>query len=301
MPSNDHELPLEMVRNQPSLVPELLRSVFREDVPQIPDEIAAKLTSETYSAFHPQELRCDATVLLGDPEKPELGVITEAQLKYDPNKDFSWPAYVANFRLRHRCDTILLVFCPNEQVARACAEPIHMGHPELILKPLTFHPGALPAITDPEKARELPALTILSAGAHVEGPQQDAVKDAYVHALREAARLWGEETGARYHDYGSSRASSVARKLLEDHLQASDYELHSEFARQYEAMGEAKGEIKGEVKGEAKMLFRILEWRGICVSEEARRRIMECGDTVQLERWAERAMTATTLGEVFGS
>lgn len=127
--------------------------------------------------------------------------------------------------MRHRCDTILLVFCPNEQVARACAEPIRTGHPDWILRPLTCHPGALPPVTDPKKAVEFPALAILSAGAHVEGPNQGAVKDGYVKAMRRARVKWGIDNAARYNDYALSRASSVARELLEEHMQSSDYEL----------------------------------------------------------------------------
>ncbi|MEV5828764.1 hypothetical protein AB0L25_24700 [Spirillospora sp. NPDC052242] len=190
MPSKDHELPLEMVRNQPDLVPELLRRVFHEDIPKIP-EGDASLTAETYNAFHPQELRCDATVLVGDPEKPSLGIIVESQLREDPGKGFSWPAYVANFRLRHKCDTILLVFCPDEQVARACSNPIRMGHPNWDLKPLTLHPGKLAPITDPTQARKLPELVFLSTPAHVEGPHQEAVVTCYAEAMDEVARTRG--------------------------------------------------------------------------------------------------------------
>ncbi|MFD0898784.1 hypothetical protein [Actinomadura sediminis] len=290
MPSKNHELPLEMVRKQPDLVPELLRSVFPEEVPRMPDG-EATLTSETYNAFHPQELRCDATILVGDPKKPSLGIIVESQLRDDPGKGFSWPAYVANFRLRHKCDTILLVFCPDEQVARACSNPIRMGHPNWNLKPLTLHPGELPPVTDPEQARKYPALAILSAGAHVEGPDQDAVKDCFLHAVRSAAELWNHDIASQYHDYGLSRASSVARKLLEEHMQANDYELQSDFARRYEAKGEAKGEIKA--------LLLVLEARKVCVSKEARGRIVECGDREQLEEWLRRAATVTSVEELF--
>ncbi|MGP4022776.1 hypothetical protein [Actinomadura sp. 3N407] len=71
-------LPLEMVRNRPQLVPELLRSVFGVDVP---DLVPTTLTSESYADVNPAELRCDATVLLGDPKRPKLGVVVESQLR----------------------------------------------------------------------------------------------------------------------------------------------------------------------------------------------------------------------------
>ncbi|MEV0660242.1 hypothetical protein ACIBI3_01780 [Actinomadura luteofluorescens] len=77
MPTNEHELPLEMVRNRPQLVPEMLRTVFGLDMS---DHARATLASESYADTNPAELRCDATVLLGDPESPALGVVVESQL-----------------------------------------------------------------------------------------------------------------------------------------------------------------------------------------------------------------------------
>ncbi|RSN66251.1 hypothetical protein [Actinomadura sp. WAC 06369] len=298
MPSKDHELPLEMVRNQPDLVPELLRSVFHEDIPEIP-EGDASLTSETYNAFHPQELRCDATVLVGDPEKPSLGIIVESQLRDDPSKGFSWPAYVANVRLRHKCDTILLVFCPDERVARACARPILMGHPELILKPLTFHPGLVGPITDPERARKVPELVILSTPAHADGPHRVAVLDSYNAAIDHVAQVQGVAIATQYHDHTTPQLSAVARKLMEERMQAAGYEWKSEFAIHHRAEGKAEGKAEGRTEEAAKLVLRILQKRGVCVSDDARRRITECTDLEQLEEWVLDAGTVASVDELF--
>ena len=61
VPTCDHELPLELIRNRPQLAPELLRAVFNLD---LPDDARVTLSSETFAGFHPAELRCDATVLI---------------------------------------------------------------------------------------------------------------------------------------------------------------------------------------------------------------------------------------------
>ncbi|QFG22500.1 hypothetical protein [Actinomadura sp. WMMB 499] len=66
-----------------------------------------------------------------------------------------------------------------------------------------------------------------------------------------------------------------------------DYELQSEFARCYQA------------RGAAKALLIILREREVSFSEETRRRILGCSDLGQLERWTRRAMTATSIDEVF--
>ncbi|NKZ02888.1 hypothetical protein [Actinomadura latina] len=101
MPSTDHELPLEMFRNQPQLAPTILRTVFGLDIPG--NDAKATVTSESFAGLNPAESRCDATVLLDDPKKPGHGVIVESQLRFDEEKHFSWPAYVALLRLRRKC------------------------------------------------------------------------------------------------------------------------------------------------------------------------------------------------------
>ncbi|MEV5828763.1 hypothetical protein AB0L25_24695 [Spirillospora sp. NPDC052242] len=57
----------------------------------------------------------------------------------------------------------------------------------------------------------------------------------------------------------------------------------------------------GEVKGEAKALLIFLSQREVRVSEAARERIMECRDQAQLEEWLHRAVTITSVDELFDS
>ncbi|MFD0538636.1 hypothetical protein ACFQY7_37825 [Actinomadura luteofluorescens] len=101
MPTNNHELPLEMVRNRPQLVPEMLRTVFGLDVS---GQARATLASESYADTNPAELRCDATVLLGDPKSPVMGIVVESQLRVLKQKSYSWPAYLASLRAPAHAD-----------------------------------------------------------------------------------------------------------------------------------------------------------------------------------------------------
>jgi hypothetical protein len=287
-----------MVRNRPQLVPVLLRSLFGVEVS---DDVPTTLASESYADTNPAELRCDATVLLGDPETPRLGVVVESQLKSRAEKTYSWPAYLALLRLRRKCPVMLLVFCPDEAAARGCATPIDMGHPGWVLEPLTVHPAALPPITDPATARRLPELAVLSAPAHADGPHAEPV----VHSLSAALDTLSSDIGALYHDYILSRFSDAARKLLEETMKLSDYEWQSEFALSHiaegraegeaegrakgEAEGRAKGEAEGRAKGEAKSVLLVLEARGVFVPDEIRERVTGCTDFDQLECWVRRA------------
>jgi hypothetical protein len=279
MPSTDHELPLAMIREKPQLVPTILRTVFELDMPG--DDDKATVTSESFAGLNPAELRCDATVLLDDPKKPSHGIIVECQRRYDKDKTYSWPAYLALLRERHKCPVTLLVICPDQTVAHACAKPIDLGHPDWVLKPLTFHPGMLPAVTDPVKARECPQLALLSATVHADGPDAEAVLTSVVVAF-DALKYERPEVGPLYYDYLTDQLSEAARKLLEEIVKTAGYEWKSDFARTHRAEGRAEGE--------AKILLLMLENRGINVPNELRERVTNCTDTDQIERWAKRAL-----------
>jgi hypothetical protein len=48
----------------------------------------------------------------------------------------------------------------------------------------------------------------------------------------------------------------------------------------------------------AKALLRLLKVRGISVDDSSRQRIQSCLDVAMLERWIERAVSATGLSEI---
>ena len=283
-----------MVRNRPELVPEILRTVFSLDILGEPS-----ITSESFADLNPAELRCDATVLFDAPEKPTHGVIVESQQRFDGGKQYSWPAYIALLRLRHKCGATLLVLCPDENSARKCAAPIDMGHPKWVLNPLTVHPGMLPPITDPAEAARMPELAVLSAPAHADGPH---AKDV-VGSVAAAMKTLSGDTGPLYHDYLMSRFSDAARTLLEDIVKIADYEWQSDFAKTHIAEGlaegRAEGRAEGEAKGEAKSVLLVLDARGLPVPDSVRERVTGCTDTDQLERWVRRAAVIDRAEQLF--
>lgn len=57
---------------------------------------------------------------------------------------------------------------------------------------------------------------------------------------------------------------------------------------------------EGRAEGEARAVLRLLEQRGVPVSAEARERIVGCTELEQLDVWFTRAITADSVGEVFG-
>ena len=64
--------------------------------------------------------------------------------------------------------------------------------------------------------------------------------------------------------------------------------------------GEAKGLAEGEAKGLAKALLRLLDAKGVPMDDGARQRIQDCRDVATLERWLDRAVSATQISDVLG-
>lgn len=54
-------------------------------------------------------------------------------------------------------------------------------------------------------------------------------------------------------------------------------------------------------KGGARGLLRALGARGVEVPAKVREQVLSCADISQLDIWVDRAATATSLEEVFGT
>ena len=65
-----------------------------------------------------------------------------------------------------------------------------------------------------------------------------------------------------------------------------------------EAIGKAEGRAEGEAKGTAEAILKVLEARGIAVSQAQREEISRCSDLARLSRWVARASLATSAEEV---
>lgn len=288
VPSTKHEVPLDLFRNQPALAPELLQAVSGIKPPEY-EQIS--LGSETLTDCKPTEYRCDSTVLLGDPKRPDLAIVVEVQLKPDERKRYSWPVYLSTLRARRECPVTLLVLCPDKNTTAWCREPIESGHQGWVLRPWVLNLTEAPAVTDLDKARALPELAILSTVAHADGPDRKAVLTAFAEALEVTDR----DRGELYHDYVRSQLSAAARHCLEEIMQAGVYEWQSDFALKHIAEGEAKGRVEGEIE----LLLIVLESRGFTIDDDLRERISSCQDLEQIHTWARRAVTAESLDKIF--
>jgi hypothetical protein len=274
---------VEILQNEPELVLQLLTctGVRLHFATQVAATIADSNLSDRDADNGDDEVRSlfsdNVFVFYGDWHR--VAVVAEVQShRPDTERSLSWPAYVANARRRHRCDTLLMVFAITKVAARGSAKAIRTGHPGWDLIPLVSGIGKTPGLPS-EGGRfgaELVLLRIitreLTLGTH----------DARMFALS-AVRSAPPERITRYARYLKVLAPPSARKALETMMRI---ELKDTF-------------IDGWFnKGRAEMLLQLLETR-FSVPDRTRRRVEKCNDETRLKTWFQRAINASSLDEVF--
>jgi hypothetical protein len=133
MLSFDHELLVDLFRNNGKLAVELLRTCAGFAV----DHARVEVRSIDLTQVAPTEYRADAVVILHDEAgKPVTGVVVEVQRSDDADKLLAWPVYVTALRRKFACPAILLVLAHGAAVAAWARRPIEVGHPGFRLAPL---------------------------------------------------------------------------------------------------------------------------------------------------------------------
>jgi hypothetical protein len=90
-----------------------------------------------------------------------------------------------------------------------------------------------------------------------------------------------------------------AKQMWRDLMTAMQYFWRHPLAEQVREEGREEGREQGRVQERAEMVLRVLEWRGIAVSDSVRERVDACADLDQLEIWAQRAVHITDAEELF--
>jgi hypothetical protein len=175
MPSQLHEVLLQLFRNRPALAPELLRDALHQELPTYGE---IRIDSADLTEVQPAEYRADLVVLLLE-GLPVFGIVVEVQLSPDERKQYVWPAYVAGLRARIRCPVCLLVITADDACARWAAKPIALGGSSCLV-PWVIGPSGVPEITEEAVAQANPELAVLSAMAH--GKDTDTESPCGLHA-----------------------------------------------------------------------------------------------------------------------
>lgn len=282
MPSIQHEAVVEILHRDPQLAAMLLgRAGVR-----LPSGAIPVMADSTLSARDPSTLISD-NVIVFQGVRDKVAVIAEVQKsRPDVTRRLAWPAYVCNARVAHGRDVILLVFALSRQAALGSARTIRTGHPGFDLTPLVSGHGTLPG---PGGGLFGPQLTMLSI---ICGDLDLTSHEARMFALRCIADAPAELRP------GYTR---LIRALIPKSARASLEELMKTVLKDDIVDGLLdQGRAEGRAEGEARIVLRILTARGLAVTGEVRHRVMSCADTDQLEAWADRAVTATSIEEVFG-
>ncbi len=237
VPSLAHEALVELFRNRPQLVRELLMACGRAELATG----VVELRSIDLSQVVPTEYRADViAVILDEARGNKLAVVVEVQLAVDPNKHASWPVYVTTLRARLGCPVLLVVITRDPSVADWARVPIELGQPGFRLAPIVVDFSEVPRITDHAVARGVPELAVLAALAH---PEVEVVKAAIaaIDGLPEAI-------GRLYLDLVLEALPAATRSLIEVDM-IKNYEYQSDFARKYYGQGREEGLREGREEG----------------------------------------------------
>jgi hypothetical protein len=249
-----------------------------------------ELGSTDASNVVPDEFKADMVTVIRDVATgdPLLLVIIEPQGREDKEKEFSWPAYLANLRAAHKCKSaVLIVVCWDAAEADKCRAAISMGHPGFVLVPIVIGPR-----DGRELARVGPWQTVLAGSMGAIDLGTDAGRRTVLDAIRDTASNIPVTRTLSAIILGVA-PNNAARAALEALMQTKEYK--NDFFDRVEAQGMAKGEAKGK----AESLMIVLEARGMHPSAEQHDLVMSCTDVDKLDLWLGRAAGATSVGDVF--
>ncbi|MGC5247536.1 hypothetical protein ACPXB3_11495 [Gordonia sp. DT219] len=277
MPSDEHEVLIDLVRRQPAFPVEVLSALTDLDVPEYD---SATLESPDLTEVTHKERRADSVVTVRDPDgRPLLGVVDEVQRSIDDTKVYVWPEYVVSLRSRLACPVVLMVVCASDVVAEWARTPIVLGGRSQVI-PVVIGPAQVPIISPDTD----PPVAVLSLLTH------EITKET----LARLVQAFGEYTAeiGDYTDLVLSILSDDDGDYLEELVTVTSGERYtSDFARRYYNQGIAEGLVEG--------IHDLLADRGIELTAAERDRIDSCTDTAVLRRWLVRAAAAQSPGDVF--
>jgi hypothetical protein len=309
-----HEAPLELIRQHPGLALELVRAMT--DVP-LPSQVSVSFAPTDMSQVVPVQFLADSVVVITDEVsgEPVLAIVVESQGRDDPTKQFSWPIYVTVVRKVANCKrAILLVVCPDPDEAAKCRRVINTGHPGFDLWPIVIDP-----LNTPDLAGASPYLVIFLATMHAIDIETEPGTRQVLTAIRDAAAAVADRKTLIA--IILKTASDAARTLLETMMTTTEWKdafvegFVNEGIRkgmlegieqgiqqgkeQGIQQGKEQGIQEGIAKGRAEDVLKILDARHIELTPRRRGEVAACTDLALLGLWFDRALAATTVGDVF--
>ncbi|MFP3989113.1 hypothetical protein U9R90_16755 [Streptomyces sp. E11-3] len=280
--------------------PEILTPVFAVLGIELPQKATVAVLTPDVTETKPLERRVDTVMRIGPSDGDDFLLAIESQTARKPDKESSWPYYVAYLQSKYRLPVLLLVVCQDPSTAKWATGPFDCGTRGWTTQrtsPLVAGPHNLPVITDQRTAAAKPGLAAIAAVAHANSPDSDAILEALGRALQgidgEAADYFNEFLEV---NLGKTPAGDNWRRIMSF---VSYYPGQGTVRETAYLEGKSEGKVEGKVEGEAESVLLVLEERDIPVPDAARERILTCTEPDVLNLWLRRAVRAQSIDDVF--
>jgi hypothetical protein len=200
--------------------------------------------------------------------------------------------YVSVVRARKRCPTVVLVVAPDAEIASWAAQPIDLGLGLGTVRPLVIGASSVPEVVDPVVAEKEVELAVLSALAHGNGPNREAVLAATETGLERLAEV-DREHAAAYFEMIYNMLRDPAKRALEALVMQRQTENKTTRAPFIQRFID-----EGELKGKREALLRLITRAGVSLDERDRARILACTDGATLDRWLDNVLGAKSGADI---
>jgi hypothetical protein len=132
---HEHEAIKRLIGRDPTFVVELLKFAGAE----VPEHDSVRMEHINLDELIPDECGADAVVSFAAGRRTVWAVAINVQLARDDAVHYTWPVHLTTLIARLEARAVLIVICPDPDVAQWAAKPIVMG-PGCELRPLVFGP-----------------------------------------------------------------------------------------------------------------------------------------------------------------
>jgi hypothetical protein len=298
MPSTPHEVMVAALRDQPTLLPLLVRALTGRTMAQDLKPVDSTVRFVKVAEFNPDLLLA---------REPQWAVI-EVQNDIDPDKQRRW--LLATGVLLDQTGVLgdVIVLTAHRPVADWALTVGHVETPlgtKLALTPVVLHVG--PEMLDRLLSEEHPELAVVATWAisHRHGPRARQVVMRALDVTERLPAVLQETQRSAIMSLLSERTLAWLHNMQmnPDKIPMSAAYLRFKAALQAEGerRGRAEGVREGRAEGERKALLTLLRTRGLSATAKQQAVIEECADPKKLEQWIVRAVSAGSVGEVLGT
>ncbi|MEU6535014.1 hypothetical protein [Streptomyces sp. NPDC047000] len=296
MVSSSHEATHRIFQERP----EILTPVFKLLNVELPEKPEVEVITSDVTELRPLARYVDTALRVKPADGDDFLLVVETQSARSQKKEISWPYYVAYLQSKHGLPVLLVVLCKERATAKWAAGPFDCtarGWTAQRTYPLVLGPGNVPVIADERTVVDQPALAAFSALIHADGPASEAILEA---ACRGFARL--DPTDELFFfqfveaGLGDTPAGVKWRQIMEfvNYFPGRGTLLERTYCN-----GKANGKAEGRAEGKAEGILRVLEVRGLDVSDDVRERVTGCTDLDRLSDWLDRAVIVAEAEELF--